>query len=300
MIHPISFSVPEEKIFEILDVRSMKKRILSNLVPGDMTTYVYTTEKDYNHQYRESYFAYTKKKGGWDCMRHYEIMANGCIPLFQSIEDCPVNTMALCPKHLFVEANRLYSARFVGKEVDSLREEDIREYTILLKKITKYTQNYLTTAKMAKYVINKSGLENVSKILYLSGCVGPDYLRCLTLHGLKKLFGRCCHDYPKIEHIYKSKNIKYLELYGKGMTYTNLIEPTLRNDELDKSIQEDILEKRYDMIIYGSYHRGIPFYETVCKTYEPNRIIMMCGEDLHNCDYNNYVEKNHSVFVREL
>ena len=300
MIHPISFSVPEEKIFELTDVRLTKKRILSELIPGDVSTYIYSTEEDYYHQYRESYFAVTKKKGGWDCMRHYEIMANGCVPLFLSIEDCPVRTMALCPKDLFVEAKRLFYDRFVDKEVESLTKEDIAEYTLLLKKITDYTKQYLTTTEMAKYVVHKSGLENVSKILYLSGSVGPDYLRCLTLHGLKKLFGPSCHDYPKIEHLYKCKNIKYHELYGKGMTYTNLIDSTLRNDDLDKSIKEDIVNKRYDMIIYGSYHRGMPFYDTVCHTYEPNRIIMMCGEDLHGCDYANYVEKNHSVFVREL
>ena len=41
-------------------------------------------------------------------MRHYEIMANGCIPYFPNIEQCPPNTMALLPKHLIIEGNKLY------------------------------------------------------------------------------------------------------------------------------------------------------------------------------------------------
>ena len=30
----------------------------------------------------ESYFGSTKKKAGWDCMRHYEIVASGAVPFF--------------------------------------------------------------------------------------------------------------------------------------------------------------------------------------------------------------------------
>ena len=300
MINPITFSVPEEKIFEITDLKTTKKRILSDLIPGDLKTYIYNNETDYYNQYRESYFAITKKKGGWDCMRHYEILANNCIPFFIFIGECPVNTMALCPKDLFIEANILYNKRFAGKNIDSLTEEDIYEYTILLKKLTDYTKNHLTTTKMAKYVLHKTGFENVSKILLLSGYLAPDYLRCLTLHGFKELFGTNCHDYPKIEHIYKSDHINYHELYGKGITFTNLLDQSLHNDNLDESIEDDIINKRYDIIIYGSYHRGMPFYDLVCSLYEPNRIIMFCGEDIHCCDYNNYVQKNHSVFVREF
>jgi hypothetical protein len=30
-----------------------------------------------------------QKKGGWDCLRHYEIIGNGCMPYFENIEKCP-------------------------------------------------------------------------------------------------------------------------------------------------------------------------------------------------------------------
>ena len=48
--------------------------------------------------YSNSIFAITNKKLGWDCLRHYEILMNGCIPLFLNIEDCPKLTLTTLPK----------------------------------------------------------------------------------------------------------------------------------------------------------------------------------------------------------
>jgi hypothetical protein len=140
----------------------------------------------------------------------------------------------------------------------------------------------------------------LSKILYLSGNTSPDYLRCLTLHGFKILFGNNCHYFPKIPHIYKSNNIKYKKIYGKGITYTNLLEQNLHNNDLDSTIYENIINKYYDIIIYGSYHRGMPYYELISKIYKPNEIILLCGEDIHCCNYDTLKKKGHHIFVREL
>ena len=52
--------------------------------------------------------------------------------------------------------------------------------------------------------------------------------------------------------------------------------------------------------IYGSYHRGMLAYDIVSKYYKPIEIILLCGEDIHNCDYQKWLEKGHNVFVREL
>lgn len=37
-------------------------------------------EHRYYDDYSRSYFAVTRRKGGWDCMRHYEILAAGTHP----------------------------------------------------------------------------------------------------------------------------------------------------------------------------------------------------------------------------
>jgi hypothetical protein len=294
MLYPINFSIPSEKICEDY---IEKTKILSNIIPGDLSTYIYNSEEEYYEEYKKSYFAITKKKAGWDCMRHYEILANGCIPVFIDIEKCPKKTMTMLPKELLIEGKNLYN-NLKNKTV--LNEEEKKEYNKLRMKLLEHTKKKLTTDKIASYIIKQTNKENISNILYLSGDINPDYLRCLTLHGFKLLFGSNCHDYPRVPHIYKSTKINYTKLYGKGITYTNLLEQTLHNDNLDKSIIEDIKNKRYDLIIYGSYHRGMPYYDVISTIYNPNEVILICGEDLHNCNYKIFLEKGHNVFVREL
>jgi hypothetical protein len=297
MFHPITFSIAEEKIITIIP--SNKTKILSSLIPDQLHTYIYNTEQDYYNEYRQSYFAITTKKAGWDCMRHYEILANGCIPYFIDIESCPPNTMALLPKDLFIQGNQLYK-KFSDKSIDQLSEIDISEYNSLLQQLLDYTRTFLTTKKLALYVLEKSGFPTATNILYLSGDTDPDYLRCVTLHGFKSIYGENCHDYPKISHIYKSTDINYHSLYGRGFTYTNLLNPSLHNYLLTSTIEQDILNKKYDIVIYGSYHRGMPYYDLVCHVYKPNEIILMCGEDIHHCNYMDYVNRGHTVFIREL
>ena len=295
MLYPITFSIPEEKIIRTIP---SKTKLLSNLIPGKMSTYIYNTEEAYYNEYRCSYFATTTKKGGWDCMRHYEIIANGCVPYFPDLEKCPVNTMALLPKDLLLEGNALYSAFSTKKE---LTDTDKKQYTQLAEKLLEYMRTYLTTKMMATYILEKANLSHSSRILYLSKDTGPDYLRCVTLHGFKELLGPMCHDYPKIPHIYKSKDIQYSQLYGKGITYTNLLDASFHDDSLDKNIIEDkIKQKFFDCVIYGSYHRGMPFLDLVNTVYKPNEVILLCGEDIHKCNYDDWVKKGYNVFVREL
>lgn len=299
-VYPITFSIAECKV--VISIPN-KIKFLSSLVPGDLSTYIYTTEEEYYKEYRDSYFATTVKKGGWDCTRHYEILACGSIPYFPSIEKCPPRTMALLPKDMIIEGNALYR-RY--KDL-GITDEFKRLYMQLASRMLKYTQENLTTKKMAQYILDTVGKPEAKRILFLSGDQGPDYLRCLTLGGFKELLGTNCHDFPKINHIYKDAGIKYSSLYGKGFTYTNLIEQTLHNNELDSTILIDIHEHKYDLILYGSYHRGIPYYDIIMKIYKVEEVILLCGEDLtcggnseHMCSNSEFISRGHPVFIREL
>jgi hypothetical protein len=295
-IFPIGFSIPEEKITKIIPC---KTKIVSNLIPGKIETYIYNTELDYYNEYKKSLFAITTKKGGWDCIRHYEILANACIPYFPNIEQCPKNTMTLFPKDLILKGNILYE-KYNNKLLNELQNNEYNECISLIIELQDYTIKNLTTVSLAKYILEKTNYINISNILYLSGDTSPDYLRCLVLHGFKTIFGNNCHDYPIIPHIYKSNNISYNNLYGKGFSYTNLLDKEIHDNESDINIQSDIINKKYDIVIYGSYHRGMPFYDLVQQYYNPNEIILLCGEDLHNCNNREFVNKGHFVFVREM
>jgi hypothetical protein len=300
-LYPITFSIPNSKVIDVNEI-DKKTKIMSSLIPGVTSTYIYNNEAEYYNEYRKSIFATTIKKAGWDCLRHYEIIANGCIPYFPNIENCPLNTLALFPKKMIIEGNKLYE-KYKNRNINELLNHEIEECNTLIHKLLDYTRVNLTTDKITEYILNKSNNETVEKILFLSGDVQPDYLRCLTLHGFKTKFGELCHDYPTITHLYKISNYNYSKLYGKGITYTNLLDKKLHNDDFDKTITEDIINKKYDLIIYCSYHRGTPFLGLVSKYYDPSKVIFLCGEDIGGCCHNSHIElldKGFTVFVREL
>lgn len=127
MIYPIGFSIPEEKIVKTVPE---KTKVLATVVPGKLDTYIFRNEEPYYSDYKSSKYALTTEKGGWDCFRHYEILANGCIPLFPSLEKCPPQTMTFFPKQLVTEANNTPN-----------------NYDYYANKLLEYTHDNLTTEK---------------------------------------------------------------------------------------------------------------------------------------------------------
>ena len=182
---PISFSIPEEKICDPLEKSFDFAPLVPNCVGIHQDSYIYDNEKDYYNDYRKSHFAYTCKKGrdemineGWDCMRHYEILACGCVPFFTDIEKCQTSTLARFPKDLCIEAKKISGVypgtkegynpdkeTFIGtaKEIlpgekrgnidfskfDSVRYNDIREQLI------HHTRKKLTTVSTAKDFLDR-------------------------------------------------------------------------------------------------------------------------------------------------
>jgi hypothetical protein len=152
---------------------------------------------------------------------------------------------------------------------------------------------------MAKYILNTTGFPNAKSVLFISNSTDPDYQRCLTLHGFKELFGAKCHDSPCIPHLYTNYGDS-TKLYGKGISYTCLLDiETTRNAMNDSTLLKDIADHKYDIIIYGSIHRGTPYWDIVNMHYNPNEIILICGEDIHNCDMSHLGNK-YPLFIREL
>ena len=295
-LYPITFSISETKIMKRSNA---KTKILSSLIPGDLRTYIYNTEIEYYNEYKSSIFALTKKKAGWDCLRHYEIIANGCIPIFLEIEKCPSKCIHMLPKQLLIEAHYLYRC-LKDKQISLLTKEEHNRCEYLQNKFTEYLRMNLTTKCIASYIFKKTGHTNVNKILYLSGSVYPDYLRCLTLTGMKELLGKEAYDYPRINHLYSDYKDTH-KLYGKGMSYANILDPSLHQEKTEETIKNEIIEHKYDVIIYGSMHRGLPLYEFVNSHYKPDEVIFLDGEDEHNCTMRKeHLDRGHHVFVREL
>lgn len=136
---PITFGIPTCKL---ANPNKNKIQEYATCIPGIPETYVFKDEKTYYQDYQKSYYGITMKKGGWDCMRHYEILGNYCIPYFMGLEDCPKNTLTNLPKELLLEA----------KELTNNFEE--QKYFIILNKLFEHTRQYLTTKQLAQYVLN--------------------------------------------------------------------------------------------------------------------------------------------------
>lgn len=136
---PIHFAIPESKITQIkLD----KTQEYGSIIPGQ-GGYKFDVESEYYNDYNKSYFGVTMKKAGWDCMRHYEILANNCIPYFTDLHECPTTTLTNLPKELLIEARNLAN------------NFDEQKYFNILDELFEHTKSYLTTKELAKYVLEK-------------------------------------------------------------------------------------------------------------------------------------------------
>lgn len=267
MLYPISFSIPESKIVHAIPE---KTKLLATTIPYNNSTYIFNDEETYRKDYQSSIFAITHKKGGWDCMRHYEILANGCIPYFTDLSNCPADQLQLFPKALVKAAMEASTKPNFSPEFH-------------IQALLDYTRTHLTTVAMAKYILEKSNNQDAKSVLFLTGDKHPDYLRCLTLHGFKSLFKKDCHDIICVFHLYdRFPEEKVPELYGKGFSYARTLKyEEMRDDERDKTLMQDLLNKRYDIIVYGSVHRGAPMFDQITGLYPPEKIIYLCGEDNH-------------------
>ena len=139
IFRPISFAIPEELIVEKIPE---KKSRLAFIVPGKIETYIYNDEESYYKGYQEAIFGMTCKKCGWDCLRHYEILANGCIPYFPDIADLPPDTMTFFPKALVRYGNMLYDKGGSDGECQELN-----------RRLLEHTRKFLTTRFLAEYLL---------------------------------------------------------------------------------------------------------------------------------------------------
>lgn len=114
---------------------------------------------------------------------------------------------------------------------------------------------------------------------------------CLLI-GLRQLFPETVVDIPKIDYIYTSYTGDIKKLYGKGFSYTKVVEdfPVDRTN-----IVERIKNKEFDLIVYSHVHLDCPFYDTVSQYYPAEKIVYICGEDAHRCPFTHL----HNFFLRE-
>ena len=139
-IMPINFCVPEDLIL----FQSPKKlKRLATIIPGNRQTYLFEKESEYFKDYQNSIFGLTYKKSGWDCLRHYEIIMNGCIPYFPDLKSCPSGTMVLFPKEIILHTNELF------EKASSF------DHSMTIMHLLEHCRKKLTTKFLANRLINE-------------------------------------------------------------------------------------------------------------------------------------------------
>ena len=150
----ISFSIPEEKIWQG-DISDKTKTFARHIVDPEVAAYMaessenylFSTEADYYDDLRKSRFGITTKRAGWDCMRHYELAANGCVLCFKNLDLKPIT----CAPHGLNELNCItyHNYNDLKEKIAALSEQ---EYLQLQKRSYEWIMNNTTLAQAKKFL----------------------------------------------------------------------------------------------------------------------------------------------------
>ncbi len=311
-VHPIGFSIPERYVVSGSGTPLLaRSRVVATVIPGNARTYVFQEPSDerYHADYRASAFGITHRKGGHDCLRHYEVLAAGCVPLFPGIDSCPARTMTHFPKAVVAQALALVPAP--PPTLGALPAPVVQTLEDLRQSMLEHTRRTLTTAAMARYllgVVERATPRGsaVKRVLVLPGEDRPDYLALLTLHGLKEVLGRTGADAPLLELPYLYDDFPLSAtggLYGRGYSYARTLPSALKSERRPLAdVAADLRGGAYDAVIYPSLHRGARLLEAEARAaLPPGRVVYLCGED--HCsllEEGALTRRGHTVFGREL
>jgi len=271
-LYPISFCLPLKKLRPFN--RKAKEKDLSFVIPGDSSTFVFKDEESYMNEYETSRFAITKKKGGWDCVRHLEIMAASSLPIFENIEQCPKFTLAHYPKEVFSQINREWQTW------DSDIYDDYR------RRVYTWFENHLTSDQMVRYILRMTENEKAKRVLFVDDSLPkrPDCQSAMILGGLKQVFGDQCEVAYPVPCMYVNGAFPKKPKWWK--TNFNIYQSL---DESQRSLNEKqfnldrilakIRNQDFDLIVYGSVTRSMALFELVKKYYPKDKVVGINGDD---------------------
>ncbi|MBN7799916.1 hypothetical protein J0A67_03540 [Algoriphagus aestuariicola] len=265
-----------------------KAQIWAEVIPGFKETYRFGSELEYYQMYQAAKFGFTWKKGGWDCLRHYEIIANGAIPVFRDIDHCPESSLTNLPKNLFKRVN---SELIPWRNM----EESEKLYQTLLGQIREYCLENTTSEATATKILKILDLSSSCSVLLLTCDLRVNYSREFTFIGLNRVLkenGGVCVSYPELSPAYRDfPEDESLKLYGKGFGYTRRLErshPSEFRKWTDEQIRKSIIEKEWDYVLFGKvgydeFAQGripsLPFWDEVNSVYTRDQIGFLYGGD---------------------
>ncbi|CAJ1366247.1 unnamed protein product [Effrenium voratum] len=162
VMFPISYSIPKDRILAEVPQKtalvmndSMKSFQFKNYKFGPHQ------EEEYHQHIQQHYFGDTRRKGGFDCLRHYELMANGCVPIFHDLEHLPKSILRTLPRALLLEAKALYGSTLgPGSRYQSLAQEMLTWAQELKRRAQK---EKISTESAARYILQTLNIDEPSR-----------------------------------------------------------------------------------------------------------------------------------------
>lgn len=137
-ILPIAFCIPKEKIKQDITLKHKETLFQSHIVDKEIvssplfeknnttTGYLFDNEADYYANLQKAQFGITTKRGGWDCLRHYEIAANGSVQCFIQLSLKPNS----CAPHGLIDgvnAIEYYNAEHLSEKLSALTDTEYEQ-----------------------------------------------------------------------------------------------------------------------------------------------------------------------------
>lgn len=223
LIHPISFAIPYEMILPLPDEEIIENRTqdFAQSIPmeyGEKRLFGHSEEWRYWLDLRRSRFALTKRRGGCDALRHYEILSQGAVPYFFDLMLCPQHTLGSLPRRMLEEVlvmpgisqnghatwdqmgkpinmlgitkHRRGKFRFFQNGVINRSVFVEREYHRVAKGLLRYTRRFLSTVSLAKYIAERSTILLPRRVLILlEDTHVDDFMQLAVLHGFRAWLG---------------------------------------------------------------------------------------------------------------
>lgn len=146
------FSIPETWI-RVPDLNKKTKLLPEHIVDQEVasffrtgkTSYAFKSQENYFDDLATSYYGITTKRSGWDCLRHYEIAASGCVPCFRLLNEKPKDSAP----HGLNERNCIIyrDAANLKSQIDDL---SIEQYQHLLKSAHHWAIQHTTTKEASR------------------------------------------------------------------------------------------------------------------------------------------------------
>jgi len=236
-------------------------------------------EEEYHKNIQTHRFGHSQKKGGHDCLRHYEILAAGAVPVLQDLEHMPPSILTTLPKAMMMDAKKLFAEPWDDTEdgagtLPGASGVSPHFYEAMVSELLNYTAKHLTTEVAARKILDTMGLGSLLEdlnntrrpkptILFLS-CVAidnfPSFLAASVFHGLVSLLGDSVIDVPEYDYAYSYEpwelqadpDLEFRvrqELWGQGYTVGFKHK---RRPHIDRTnIQARIKAKEFDLIVFA-------------------------------------------------